>query len=123
MVSLKPATIIGSLWYGPLFGKAWMAEIGKTPDDLKAGQVPAMASAFIANFIAATILSATLVRFQTASVGEALVYGFLLWLAFTGGQQFMADRFHIRSIKLSLINGGITLLTFLAMAAVIQLMS
>lgn len=123
LVSLIAATVIGTLWYGPLFGKAWMAELGKSPDELKAGQVSAMASAFIANFIAAVILSATLVRFQTASLGEALTYGFLIWLAFTGGQQFMADRFHVRTVKLSLINAGNTLLTFLAMAAVIQLMS
>jgi hypothetical protein len=123
IASLIAATIIGTLWYGPLFGKAWMAEIGKTADQLKPAQVPAMVSAFVANFVAAIVLSVALARFGADSVASALGVALLLWIAFTGGQMFMSDRFHLRTVKLSLINAGNTLLTFLAMAVVIRLLS
>lgn len=31
---------LGFLWYGPLFGKAWMRHIGKTEEELKADYSP-----------------------------------------------------------------------------------
>ena len=120
VASVIAATIVGTLWYGPLLGKAWMAELGRTPDQMKGGQFVAMASALIANFIAAAVLSSVEVRFGAQSLGGALGVAVIVWLAFVGGQQFMQDRFHLRSIKLSLINAGNTLFSFLAMAAVIH---
>jgi Protein of unknown function (DUF1761) len=122
LASVVAATVVGTLWYGPLFGKAWMAELGRTPEQMKDGQVVAMASAFIANFIAAAVLSVIEVRLGAQSLGGAMGVGVIVWLAFVAGQQFMQDRFHLRSVKLSLINAGNTLLSFLAMAAVIHLL-
>ena len=29
--------VLGGIWYGPLFGRAWMKEVGVTEDQLKAG--------------------------------------------------------------------------------------
>ena len=32
--------VIGGLWYGPLFGKAWMAARGISPDDKDGMSMP-----------------------------------------------------------------------------------
>jgi hypothetical protein len=120
VASVIAATVVGTLWYGPLFGKAWMAEIGRTPEQLKVGQVPAMASALVANFIAGAVLSTVIAAFSVTTLGGSLAIGLVVWIAFVGGQQFMQDRFHARSIKLSLINAGNTLASVLAMSAVIH---
>ena len=33
LVATVAAFVLGGLWYGPLFGKAWMAALGKTEED------------------------------------------------------------------------------------------
>lgn len=44
---------VGGLWYGPLFGKAWMAEVGLTEEEIKASGSPAaaMAKSFVASLV------------------------------------------------------------------------
>jgi len=32
--------LIGGIWYGPLFGKAWMKEFNFTEEDLKKRSIP-----------------------------------------------------------------------------------
>ncbi len=49
------AFVLGGLWYGPLFGNAWMHAIGKTPDDLKPTPTP-----FIISFFSALLSAITL---------------------------------------------------------------
>jgi hypothetical protein len=43
---------LGGLWYGPIFGKAWMAAIGKKQEEL-----PSNATPFIVSFVTALITS------------------------------------------------------------------
>lgn len=35
LVSVVVLIILGSLWYGPLFGKAYLKEVGITPEDME----------------------------------------------------------------------------------------
>lgn len=39
LVAAATGFLIGGLWYGPLFGKAWMAEHGFTEEQLRAGNM------------------------------------------------------------------------------------
>src|SRR2546428_10741122 len=55
--------IIGGIWYQPLFGKAWMAALGKTEADKEAmrkqapkGFVAALIGALISSFVLALFL-------------------------------------------------------------------
>lgn len=41
---------LGYLWYGPLFGKAWVAALGKEPEDIQPSPTP-----FIISVVAAAI--------------------------------------------------------------------
>lgn len=47
-------TLLGALWYGPLFGKAWMKSMNFTEDDLKGGNMALIfgASILLSLFIA-----------------------------------------------------------------------
>ena len=38
MTATVLAFVLGGLWYGPVFGNAWMAALGKT-EELEAGQL------------------------------------------------------------------------------------
>lgn len=39
LVAALTTLVVGSVWYGPLFGKAWMKETGLTEEDLKKGSM------------------------------------------------------------------------------------
>lgn len=64
--------IVGSIWYGPLFGKAWMKEMGFTEESMKNGNMPLIFGlSFVCSFLIAFILQ-TLVTHQFGAFGVFL---------------------------------------------------
>lgn len=55
--------IIGSIWYGPLFGKAWMKEMGFTEETMKNGNMPLIFGlSFVCSFIVAFVLQTLVIH-------------------------------------------------------------
>ena len=89
--------IIGGLWYGPLFGKMWIQEMGwgnKSPEEMavmKKKANIAYPQAFIGALVMALVLSIMLgmSRFhwpfgytEAGSIGHGLQAAFGMWLGF-----------------------------------------
>ena len=55
LVATVLAFVLGGLWYGPLFGKAWLAAMGKTEDEIEPSPSP-----FIISFFTALVTAITL---------------------------------------------------------------
>ena len=54
IVTAISAFVVGGIWYGPLFGKAWMAEHNLTEEDLeKRNQKMIFGGSFVLNVIIA----------------------------------------------------------------------
>ncbi len=56
--------IVGSIWYGPLFGKAWMKSMGFTEESLKEANMPmimgiSLVLAFVLSFFINYLLEGT----------------------------------------------------------------
>ena len=120
--------IIGGIWYGPLFGKAWMAAMGKTEADQEAmrkqapkGFVVALVGGFIASFVLGLLLQyARLANVGLpAGVAGGLVIGFLVWFGFPLTGMISGAIFEGRSGKLVGINLSHALVSFLAMGLVL----
>ena len=61
VVATFVAFVLGGLWYGPLlFGKAWLAALGKTQEDIKPSPTPFIVSAVAA--LATCVVVAALLR-------------------------------------------------------------
>lgn len=57
LVAAVSSFVIGGLWYGPLFGRAWMQAFGFTEEDLKQRSVPkTFGLSLLLAFVAALIL-------------------------------------------------------------------
>jgi hypothetical protein len=67
---------LGALWYGPLFGTAWLAGMGKTREDIGAPG-PAYAVSALASLVAAVVLAIFLTLPDSVSLGSGLGYGLL----------------------------------------------
>ena len=118
IVAILAPFVLGGLWYGPLFGKAWMAEMGFTEESLKdANPLQIYGGALALNLVMATNLAMFL-------GGEAdLLFGLMAGL-FTGlgfvaamtGVQYLFER---RSLRLFLINGGYSTAAFTLMGTIL----
>ena len=81
IVATAVAFALGGLWYGPLFGKAWLAAIGKTEDDIQPSAEPFIVSAVAA--LATCIVVAALMRMlDMTGLVNGLAFGFFTGVGF-----------------------------------------
>ncbi len=121
--------VIGGIWYSrAVFGKMWMAALGKTDKDMEAMRKRApigFVVGLIANFIAASILGLFLFYAREAGVGAArdvaggLLVGFLVWLGFLATTAGAGAIFEGRSMRLVGINLGYQLVSYVVMGLIL----
>lgn len=103
--------LIGWLWYGPLFGKAWMKEVGVTEEEAGQGN---MGKIFGFSFIFELIMVFNLAMFfygspegaEMITAGSGAFYGFLTgfgWIFFALAVNSLYEQ---KSWKYIFINGG-----------------
>jgi len=113
---------IGSVWYGPVAGKAWMAEIGMTEEELKQAEnnpMKAMLLSFIASLFMSFGLAFVLNMTGTAGGGwmGGLKVGLILSILIIGGGTFANYAFESKSIRHFLIHMGNVTLSMMAIGA------
>ena len=98
--------VLGALWYGPLFGKTWMAAAGLTPDRIRSDFNPAKTygTTFVLGFVAAYVFGLYLgpnpgLTFSIAAGAAAGVF----WVATALATTYL---FEGRRGVLIAINGG-----------------
>ena len=112
------AFVLGGLWYGPLFGKAWMAALGKTEADIEPTPAPFVISFFTAlvTCIVVAVLMAAL-GIDTA-VGGAL-FGLATGIGFIATAMASDSAFCGWGMRLFLIQAGYRVSYAVLMGAVI----
>ncbi|HEY6361852.1 MAG TPA: DUF1761 domain-containing protein [Vicinamibacterales bacterium] len=98
--------MLGALWYGPLFGKTWMAEVGLTPETIRRGVNPA--KTYGITFVLALVACYVFGLFLGPSPGRAFAVAAgaaagVFWVATSLATNYL---FEGRSTTLILINGG-----------------
>lgn len=122
LVAAASAFILGGLWYGPLFGKAWMTHSGMTVEKAKSANMGKIYGlAFLLSFAAAAVFAAFLGPDITWQQGAT--YGFsagLFWVAGALGINYLFEQ---KSLGLWLINGGYSTAMFALYGAIIGAMN
>ena len=119
--------VVGSIWYGPLFGKAWakLAKVKKDPNITGVRVFLMYFGAFIGSAVTATVLAIFTVIVANYFAGDflksALWTGLILWAGFTAARIHMHDLFEGRRKKLTLLNMTHELVTIEVMALIIGL--
>lgn len=122
LIAAAAGFLVGGLWYGPLFGKAWMAENGFTEDGLKnANMLKIYGLTFAFSVLSAVFLGHLLAFFDTGprstmmiSTGIALGY-----IVPAIGTNYLFSR---KSGKLFAIDAGYWVVFYAAMGAVFVLL-
>jgi len=111
LVAALTSFLLGGLWYGPLFGKAWLAATGLTEEQAKAGNP---ARIFGLSYLLAVVQAWVFAMF----LGPAPALPFALGAGFSAGLCWVAaafgvnDLFERRPLALWAINGGYHTLAF-----------
>lgn len=119
LVATLSTFMVGWLWYGPLFGKAWMSEVGMTEEDIDKGN---MAKIFGFAFLFELIMAYCLAMFlNDPSIGlqEGAFYGFLTgfgWIFFALAVNSLYEQ---KSWKYIFINGGYWTVAFTIMGLIL----
>ncbi len=112
------AFVIGGLWYGPLFGKAWMQALGKTEADIEPTPTPFIISFFTA-LITCIVLAALIQTLGIQSLSGGLLLGALMGLGFIATAMASDSAFCGWSAKLFLIQSGYRVLYSVVMGGIL----
>ena len=118
LVAALSGFVVGALWYGPLFSKAWMVASGMTKEKgAKSNPAVLFGTAFVLNLIAATGLASLISGHGGWHFGlhEGLAAG-LFFVATAIGVIFL---FEMRPLKLFLIDAGYMLVNFGVMGTIL----
>lgn len=77
VVAAVAQMILGFLWYGPVFGKTWLAAMGKTQDQLSGAGMAGAVSAGAA-LITAIALGLVINNAGATTIGDGVVWGIIL---------------------------------------------
>ncbi|HKB88336.1 MAG TPA: DUF1761 domain-containing protein [Patescibacteria group bacterium] len=126
LVAALLSMVLGSLWYGPIFGKPWMKMMGMSKESMKGMKSGDMAKLygiqFIGSLFMAFILAHALVfassYLHESGISAGLQTGFWNWLGFIAPITLGSVLWEGKSWKLWLLNNGYYL-TLLCMMGVL----
>lgn len=127
LVSGIAAMVVGFLWYGPLFNKVWVKEMGWDPNDTQRMQKmqqqasTAYPQQFIGALLMALVFAHVLNAFNSDSVGMAIQGALWTWLGFIVPVKYGDKLWGGKSLKLFFIDAFYYLVLLLVMAIILQL--
>ena len=105
LIATISAFMVGGIWYGPLFGKVWMAAFNITEEDMAKRNMPMVFGvAFLLSLIAAINLEMFLGPEATLGFGTAA--GFAAGFGWVGMFLGILYLFEHRSFKAWAVNAG-----------------
>lgn len=110
--------VIGFLWYGPIFGKKWMALSGMTEEQMKSVNPGPL---YVQSFVMTLLTYFVLARFVAGAVTpiEGIKVAFLIWLGFVMTVQFTASLFSTKPRALFYLDTGYQLTTYIVAGAIL----
>ncbi len=119
--------IAGAVWYG-ILGKAWIAALGWTADDMKGPDgkpkipVGPMVLTFFAQLLMALMLAGIVGHLGAPSLPNGMISGALVWLGFVVTTITVNNAFQRKKPMLAVIDGGHWLAVLVVQGVVLGLM-
>ena len=118
LVATVAGFALGGLWYGPLFGEAWLSALGKSANDIQPSATPFVISFFTA-LITAIVLAMFISALNISTLGGGVVIGFLVGIGFIATAMASDSAFGDTGVYLWLIQSGYRVLYSVLMGAIL----
>lgn len=118
LVSTALAFVLGGIWYGPLFGQAWLNALGKTEADIEPSASPFVISFFTA-FLTAVVLAWLIIALEITSASGGALLGLVTGIGFIATAMASDAAFCRWSLHLFMIQSGYRVLYSVLMGAVL----
>ena len=115
--------VVGFIWYGPLFGKQYMALMNFDKKKIQEAKKKGMGKQYTITFLTSLIMGYVIAYFvdyaQASTIAEGVVLGFWLWIGFFATTQLGIVLWEGKPLKLYVIKTLNELVTLAVMAAII----
>lgn len=124
LVAAISSMVVGSIWYGPLFGKMFMQESGmdkwgkEKQNEMKKTMWMSYAGQFIASLVMFYVLAGLVAGFSHMTLTGGMLTGFIVWIGFVVPVK-LGDLLWGGSKKMFWLNIGNMLVTLLVAGAII----
>ena len=123
LVAAVSGFLVGGLWYGPIFGKAWQAARGLNDDAMKNANMPMIFGlTFVLNLFSAFILDHTLSTYGTPGLNLSVMISSGVALGFIVPAIGVNYLFSRQSLRLFMIDAGYWLVIYSVMGVVFALL-
>lgn len=122
IVSAILSMVIGSIWYGPVFGKRWMKLVGITKEQMEKGKkdMPkTYGMMFIGSLATSYVLALTIGMSAIKDVATGVTIAFWIWLGFIVAVKLSEVLFEKKAWELFYIECGYYLVFLLIAGGVI----
>lgn len=124
VLAMVSSMVVGTIWYAkPVFGEKWAKMVGLDDKKMQKGAGKAIGVTVVVSLITAYVLAHVTYLsnsfFGNSFFQDALTTAFWVWLGFTAARFITHDAFEQRPWKLTVMNVGHELVTFLIMGAII----
>lgn len=115
--------VSGFLWYGPIFGKAWMEEVGKTEEEIRKDFNPAKTYglAVVGHIIMALVLAYFISLTGAATIVNGMRIALAGWVGLIAAPFFINGLFNHKSMRLFIIDSGYQLVNCIVFGIVLVL--
>lgn len=112
--------IVGFFWYGPLFGKSWMKQVGLTNRDISRSSISKIFGiSFLSMLLAALFIGGIVTSLRRDfTILEATLTGGLLGLSLAATALAVSYQYAERTIKLMLIDASYIVVSYALMGLI-----
>ncbi|MEK7554653.1 MAG: DUF1761 domain-containing protein [Patescibacteria group bacterium] len=114
---------IGFLWYGPVFGKQWIAMMGFTKEQMDAAKSKGMTKSYVIALIGSLVTAYVLAHFVVytgaVNITGGLQTGFWVWLGFVATVALGSVLWEGKSWKLYGLNMSYQLVNLLVIGVIL----
>lgn len=122
VVAAVAAFLIGGLWYGLIFGKAWVALHGYSEEQVKAmaeSQALSFGLMFLADVIGAIVLALFIDAMEITTAANGIIIGLMAWLGFVVVSEAKNNVAHRKPLKAFALDIGYSMFVLAAMGAIL----
>jgi hypothetical protein len=130
IVGVIVSVVLGSVWYGLLFGKKWAALMGMDMSDsvkvaeAKKGMWKMYAIQMIASAVTVSVLSVVLLKFDNFTTSEMIGSSLLMWFGFVLpteiGTVLWGNKSKKDAISIFMINTGYGFILFILLGLIVS---